>query len=147
MVVHNHPSGELEPSEADRLATANVRAAATVAGLRFANRFLNRGVSPDHLARIESHVEDSEFIIPRAALEKTTVTASGVNWIACDASDGWVRVEAQIRHRHAAAPGRVRALPGDRAELEFDAPQWAVTPGQSAVLYRGDVCLGGGIIN
>jgi tRNA-specific 2-thiouridylase len=37
---------------------------------------------------------------------------------------------------------------GERAfELEFPAPQWAVTPGQSAVLYRGDECLGGGIIN
>jgi tRNA-specific 2-thiouridylase len=30
--------------------------------------------------------------------------------------------------------------------LKFDAPQWAVTPGQSAVLYDGEVCLGGGII-
>jgi tRNA-specific 2-thiouridylase len=30
--------------------------------------------------------------------------------------------------------------------MVFDAPQWAVTPGQSAVLYRGEVCLGGGII-
>jgi tRNA-specific 2-thiouridylase len=31
-------------------------------------------------------------------------------------------------------------------ELNFDDAQWAVTPGQSAVLYDGDVCLGGGII-
>ena len=35
---------------------------------------------------------------------------------------------------------------GDSFELQFEAAQWAVTPGQSAVLYQGDVCLGGGII-
>jgi len=31
-------------------------------------------------------------------------------------------------------------------ELVFDRPQWAVTPGQSAVLYDGEICLGGGVI-
>ena len=84
---------------------------------------------------------------PRAALEKTTLTASGVNWIACDAPDEWVRVEAQIRHRHVPASGRVRALPGDGAELEFDAPQSAITPGQAVVLYDGDIVVGGGWID
>ena len=42
-----------------------------------------------------------------------------------------------------------RLLPqanADDLELAFDQPQWAVTPGQSAVLYHGDVCLGGGLI-
>jgi tRNA-specific 2-thiouridylase len=34
----------------------------------------------------------------------------------------------------------------DHFQLAFTQPQWAVTPGQSAVLYDGDVCLGGGII-
>ena len=36
---------------------------------------------------------------------------------------------------------------GAMLELEFDRPQWAVTPGQSVVVYISDVCLGGGIVN
>ena len=44
------------------------------------------------------------------------------------------------------APGTL-AVEGDRAfSLDFPQPQWAVTPGQSAVLYDGEVCLGGGVI-
>ena len=37
-------------------------------------------------------------------------------------------------------------LEDDLLELGFAQPQWAVTPGQSAVLYQGEVCLGGGVI-
>ena len=40
----------------------------------------------------------------------------------------------------------LRYLSDDTAELQFDESQWAVTHGQSAVLYDGEVCLGGGII-
>jgi tRNA-specific 2-thiouridylase len=44
------------------------------------------------------------------------------------------------------APCRVFALDGGRWRADFDAPQWAPTPGQYLVLYEGDVCLGGGAI-
>jgi tRNA-specific 2-thiouridylase len=56
-------------------------------------------------------------------------------------------VTAQIRHRHPAAPGRVRALPDGRAEFESDEPLSAVTPGQAAVFYHDDVVVGGGWID
>ena len=38
------------------------------------------------------------------------------------------------------------AVDAERCEIVFAEPQWAVTPGQSAVLYDGEVCLGGGVI-
>jgi tRNA-specific 2-thiouridylase len=90
--------------------------------------------------------EQRVVVGPKAALERTTLTASAVNWIAGEPSAP-VRATAQIRHRHLAAPAAIRALPGSRAEVVFDAPQIAVTPGQAAVFYDGDVVLGGGWID
>jgi tRNA-uridine 2-sulfurtransferase len=84
---------------------------------------------------------------PRTALEQTRLTASGVNWIAENAPATWIPVHAQIRHRHRPAAARVRALDAGRAELVFDAPQAAVTPGQAVVFYDGDVVVGGGWID
>ena len=89
---------------------------------------------------------------PKSALERTTLTASHVNWIV--QPDGPARVTAQIRHRHTPSPATVRALedrdaelPNRRAEVVFDAPQIAVTPGQAVVFYDGDVVVGGGWID
>ena len=84
---------------------------------------------------------------PREQLDRTTFTASGVNWISAAAPESWLSTAAQIRHRHRAAAGRVRALDDGRAEFEFTQPQPAVTPGQAAVFYDGDVVVGGGWID
>jgi tRNA-specific 2-thiouridylase len=43
-------------------------------------------------------------------------------------------------------PCSLKYLDDETIELTFDEPQWAVTPGQSAVLYKGEICLGGGVI-
>ena len=84
---------------------------------------------------------------PKEALGRTTLTASKVNWVSGVAPPGWLNISAQIRHRHAAAPARVRANDEGRAELAFDTPQTAVTPGQAVVFYDGDEVLGGGWID
>ncbi len=83
---------------------------------------------------------------PKASLERTALTASGVNWIV-ERPASAVRAYAQIRHRHQAAPASVRAVDDGRAEVIFDAPQIAITPGQAVVFYEGDAVLGGGWID
>jgi tRNA-specific 2-thiouridylase len=83
---------------------------------------------------------------PRSSLERTTLTASGVNWIV-DRPSGPLRASVQIRHRHRPAPAGVRATEPGRAEVIFDDPQIAITPGQAAVFYDGERVLGGGWID
>jgi tRNA-specific 2-thiouridylase len=91
--------------------------------------------------------ENQVVVGPREALEETTLTASGVNWIAGVPPGEMLRVHAQIRHRHIAASAQVRALPDNRVELAFDAPQTAITPGQAVVFYDEDRVVGGGWID
>ena len=85
---------------------------------------------------------------PREALDRTTLTASRVNWIA---GHGASRLAARSPRRSAIAtpPRRPASAPLDdgRAELEFDAPQSAITPGQAVVFYDGDEVVGGGWID
>ncbi len=57
------------------------------------------------------------------------------------------RYSAKTRYRQRDAPCELRAREAGGFELVFDEPQWAVTAGQSAVLYDGEGCLGGGIID
>ena len=83
---------------------------------------------------------------PRSALERTTLTASGVNWIAGDAPATGTRVTAQIRYRHREAAATLEPFDGDRVQATFDEPQTAVAPGQAVVFYSGDEVVGGGWI-
>ncbi|HVH29433.1 MAG TPA: tRNA 2-thiouridine(34) synthase MnmA [Vicinamibacterales bacterium] len=91
-------------------------------------------------------VEQQVIVGPKALLEKTTLTASEVNWMIAEPS-GPLEVTAQIRHRHRPADATLTALGDRRAQLVFDAPQVAVTPGQAVVFYQEDVVVGGGWID
>jgi tRNA-specific 2-thiouridylase len=72
--------------------------------------------------------------------------ADDASWVA-GAPPPAGRYAAKTRYRQADAGCRFEPLGGRAFALAFDAPQRAVTPGQSAVLYDGDVCLGGGVIS
>ena len=80
------------------------------------------------------------------ALLKPTLIASDLTWIAGDTPATAMAYAAKIRYRQRDAACRINAIDADFCAMSFDQPQWAVTPGQSVVLYDRDVCLGGGII-
>ncbi len=74
------------------------------------------------------------------------LAAEQLSWVAGHPpADGLLH--AKTRYRQSDVPCALHTVGKDRLELQFDQPQWAVTPGQSAVLYDGEICLGGGIID
>jgi tRNA-specific 2-thiouridylase len=79
-------------------------------------------------------------------LLRSTLTARDMNWISIPPIAAPRRAQVKIRNRHIAAQATVSPLDGNRIRVQFDEPQRAVTPGQAAVLYDGDLVLGGGWI-
>jgi tRNA-specific 2-thiouridylase len=81
-----------------------------------------------------------------ADLFSSCVNVRLVNYIPFDAPDGPLRVDAKLRYTTHLAPALLTPTP-QGCVLQFDAPQRAVTPGQSAVFYQGETVVGGGIID
>ena len=75
------------------------------------------------------------------------LVAADASWIAGAPPVAPGRYAAKTRYRQADAACTLASASAQSLTLDFDAPQWAVTPGQSAVLYDGEVCLGGGVID
>ncbi len=80
-------------------------------------------------------------------LMRARLTAKEVNWISVAPIQAPLRAQVKIRNKHLAADARLYPTADpNRVEVHFDEPQRAVTPGQGAVFYAGDVVLGGGWI-
>jgi tRNA-specific 2-thiouridylase len=73
--------------------------------------------------------------------------AADASWVAGSAPACGQPLAAKSRYRQSDSPCALQASDGALFSLGFDTAQWAVTPGQSAVLYDGEVCLGGGVID
>jgi tRNA-specific 2-thiouridylase len=82
----------------------------------------------------------------RTCATQSECTVGRVNWVSISAPIAPIRASVQIRYRSPAVPVNVVPLDSERIKLVFDEPQFSITPGQAAVLYNGDVVLGGGII-
>ncbi len=90
---------------------------------------------------------DTVVVGPREALQRRECSVSDVNWMCGTTPGGPVTADVQIRHRHPAARATVVPQGARRVSVTFEHPQYAITPGQAAVFYDGDVVLGGGWID
>jgi len=82
-------------------------------------------------------------------LQCARFVAKQVNWISIAGVDdgATMRAQVKIRNKHAAAPATLSGTgDAERVEVRFDDPQRAITPGQGAVFYDGEIVLGGGWI-
>ena len=79
-------------------------------------------------------------------LYSRTLRARRVNLISVASLDQPMRVAVKIRHKHQPAPAMIESAGPDQVLVTFDDPQRAITPGQAAVFYDGDVVVGGGWI-
>ncbi len=89
-------------------------------------------------------------LIVVAARERDTVTSmalrtGAINWLAT-APAAPFRAGVKIRYRQPDQPALVTPHADGSVHIRFDSPQWATTPGQTAALYDGERCLGGGVI-
>jgi tRNA-specific 2-thiouridylase len=104
-----------------------------VAGKDMANNVLNVVQGHDH-----------------PLLQSANLKAQNASWVAGRSPEVCAHYGAKTRYRQADAgcliDTPIRDIAADEFRLTFDQRQWAITPGQSAVLYDGEICLGGGII-
>ncbi|MFH1010812.1 MAG: tRNA 2-thiouridine(34) synthase MnmA [bacterium] len=100
---------------------------------------------PLYVKRIDAEV-NRIFVDEAEGCYGRAMRVEQVNWVSWEKPLEPFEVEVQIRYRDPGKPARL--LPNDdgSVEVEFLSPAWAITPGQSAVFYHGDLLIGGGII-
>ena len=90
---------------------------------------------------------DNTVILGRGEeLFSKSLTASGINLIACERISSPLRLRAKVRYKQREQWATVEQTAEDRIRVDFDEPQRAVTPGQAVVLYDGSCVVGGGTI-
>jgi len=98
----------------------------------------------------EKRLASNELVVVRGhdhpLLLKRSLIADETSWIAGEPPAAPSAHSAKTRYRQSDAPCLLDGLVDGVMKVDFPAPQWAVTPGQSVVLYDGEECLGGGVI-
>jgi tRNA-specific 2-thiouridylase len=106
-----------------------------------------RLASPTPLYVLEKDFAHNQIVVgTKNQSTKTSLHAEKANWIAGEPPNSALRVTVKIRYKAKEAPCVITGSDGTSFDLKFENPMGDITPGQAAVLYNGEVCLGGGII-
>jgi len=108
-------------------------------------RGLALGGGPWYVVKIDTKKNILYISRDEKKLLAKELIAEKVSWISGSAPKLPIRVKAKIRYKHKEAPCLIKKIKNN-FKIIFDKPQRAVTSGQSAVFYRGDEVLGGGVI-
>jgi tRNA-specific 2-thiouridylase len=97
---------------------------------------------------LRKEVERNALVVgPREQLGRRALVAQELNWISGSPPKESARVQVKIRAHAKPVWATVSVHGRERIRVDFDEPVQGVTPGQSAVLYDGEICLGGGVIS
>jgi len=146
------------PAQPGAMVTADGEQVGEHIGLMFYTLGQRRGL---HIGGIAGHPDEPWYVADKdlannrlvvvqghdhPLLQYAGLAAAGLRWISGNAPAHEFRCGVRTRYRQSDATALVRIRADGSAAVRFDVPQWAVTPGQYAVFYRGDECLGGGAI-
>jgi tRNA-specific 2-thiouridylase len=96
---------------------------------------------------LEKNPKSNRLVVgPRRALGRSRFRVNQVNWVSGMKPEGMIQAEIRVRYKAQEVNGLIVMQSDDEADIELTQPVPDVTPGQAAVFYDGEICLGGGII-
>jgi len=143
--------GESMPETAGELVTTDGRVIGEHSGIHNFTVGQRKGLgvatgSPLYVLQIDG--EKRQVIVgEQERLYSRTLFTRKINLISIDDLKHPMQVSVKIRHRHEAAAATIEKTSADEIAVTFDEPQRAITPGQAAVFYNGDIVVGGGWIS
>jgi tRNA-specific 2-thiouridylase len=114
-----------------------------------------------YIGGLKDHGDQPWYVVDKDVATNTLIVGQGadhprlfskgliadqIHWVDREPAEESIDLVVKTRYRQQDIPARLSKLADGRCKILFDSPQKAVTPGQSAVFYKDEVCLGGGII-